>query len=102
MESKESADIDGTGAVKDEESMPESSKYHQHRSQNPLKINEKSGLGRGRVLGAFLEGLGAPKRHTVIYSPTNLVTIFHQKSKKWDPKKHPKFAPGPKAPGEAC
>ena len=41
--------------------MPELSKYDKNGSQNSLKIDEKSRLRRGCVLGAFLEGLWAPR-----------------------------------------
>ena len=50
---------------------------------------------RGCVADAFLERFWAAqggKRETAVFQRrTLLATIFHQKSKKWHPKRHPKI-----------
>ena len=67
---------------KGEENGPKPFKSHQNDSENESKIKEKSRLRHGCVLGAFLEGFGAPKRGTVHYFPDHSGNHFPSKIKK--------------------
>ena len=50
---------------------------------------------RSCVADAFLDGpgrqKGAPRLYFLVGFGSHLATIFHQKSKKWHPKRHPKI-----------
>lgn len=72
MESKESADIGGTGAEKDQESMPKSLKYHQNIIKMGPKIMENRGCVADPFLECFRADLGAKKAHRRCYGGKKL------------------------------